>query len=116
MPAPVDVRASSGRQGRRPPHGVVNERTYTLQELVAAIELERRPGGYLSPGGCTITAMYFERADVAAALAEPIANTIVLTSPKRRVGVQISTADRRCRSALLRDLARLDAQSAPYVA
>jgi hypothetical protein len=93
----------------RPVRRVENERVFTLEELVDALALENDGGVYTSPDGCTVQGLYFDRREVDAALAEPIANNVVVASPRGRAGVQVFKPDRRCRDGIARALARLDA-------
>ena len=93
----------------RPAPAVANERTYTLDQVVAALGLEKHGAVYTSPHGCAVQQLYFQRDEVKIARAEPIRNNVVIASPKRRVGVLVYKPDRHCRSGIARDLARLDA-------
>jgi hypothetical protein len=95
-------------EGRPVPAGVENERTYTQREVVAGLRLVLRRGIYRSPGGCEVYDMFFDRREVELALAEPMQNLLVITSPKRRVGVRVFAPDRRCRESIARSLERLD--------
>jgi hypothetical protein len=93
--------------GRAAPH-VQNERTYTLDDVVSGLDLEHHGAIYTSPDGCQVQGLYFQRDEVEGALDEPIRNNVVITSPRRRVGVQVFKPDRRCREGIARALARLD--------
>jgi len=92
----------------RPVPEVTNERTYTLEELVTALELDKHGAVYTSPDGCSVQELYFDRDEVSIARREPIRNNELIASPKRRVGVLAYRPDRRCWTGIARDLARLD--------
>jgi hypothetical protein len=93
--------------GRSAPQ-VSNERTYTLDEVVAALELDKHGAVYTSPDGCSVQQLYFDRDEVDIARREPIRNNKLIASPKGRVGVLVYRPNQRCRSGIARDLARLD--------
>ena len=95
--------------GRPAPTNVTNERTYTLREVVAALQLNKEGGVYRSPGGCEINGMHFDRFEVEAAREESIGNHKLITSTKGRVGVEVFRPTPRCEQELMRSLARLDA-------
>jgi hypothetical protein len=93
--------------GRAAPE-VTNERAYTLDELVTGLKLDKHGAVYASPDGCSVQQLYFDRDEVDIARREPIRNNELIASPKRRIGVLVYRPDRRCRTGIARDLARLD--------
>jgi hypothetical protein len=94
----------------RPVQRVENEKTYTLDDVVSGLQLEDHGAVYTSPDGCQVQGMYFQRDEVDSALEEPIRNNVIITSPRRHVGVQVFKPDRRCRKGIARALARLDSK------
>jgi hypothetical protein len=92
----------------RPPPEVTNERTYTLDQLVTALALDKHGAVYKTPDDCTLEDLYFDREEVDIAQREPIGDNELITSPRGRVGALVYEPDRRCRTSIARDLARLD--------
>lgn len=48
----------------RPAPQVTNERTYPLDAVVAALELDNHGAVYTSPDGCSVQSLYFDRDEV----------------------------------------------------
>ncbi len=96
-------------EGKPAPTNVANERTYTLQQLVASLDLTKRGGVYHSPGGCEINGMHFERSEVEIARRNPIGNHKLIASPNGRVGVEVFKPTPICERELTRSITRLDA-------
>ena len=89
-------------EGRRPPP-VDDE----VQELVAALRLEKDGTVYYSPHGCMLQGIFVNR-EVARAESDPVRHDVLVASPRRRVVVLVHEPDRRCHDGIARDLARFE--------
>jgi hypothetical protein len=101
------VRGHSGPTAPGP--GLRNERTYTYDEVIHALELEKHGAIYMSPGDCRIQSIHTSKGEVRQAQRERTAGETLIAAPDGTVGVGAFKPSADCREEIERRLRALAA-------